>query len=203
MSVKILIAGCLPRDRGQIEGVVRKAFQTLPESDPWNVSLVKLGATWSISMEGPELNNFGLSAPEDRLQETLVEALGMNGTPKKQPAPPSPRPEVPGQAESLTAGTVAPPVVPKSATGQLKELGKAEGLTAKTIAAPVETKSATGQDNRYECHACKKSFKVVYVASSDAKVKAPIACPSCWEITEVSVPEGAAATEEYSAELEG
>ncbi len=177
MSVKILVAGCLPRDRGQIEDVVRKAFQNLPESDPWNVSLVKLGTTWSISMEGPEVNNFGLSAPEDRLQETIAEALGTNGTPKKQPAPPPPMPKGLRSAESLTAGPVAP---------------------------PIETKSAPGQDDRYECHACKKSFKVVYVADpSDAKVKAPIACPSCWVITKVSIPEGVAATEEYSAELDG
>ena len=173
MSVRILIAGCLPRDRGQIEGEVRKAFQTLPETDPWNVSLVKLGATWSISMEGPDVNNFGLSAPEDRLRETIAEALGTNGIAKKK-------------------------------LPTLEELEAADGLTSEAVAPPVVANRATDQSDRYECHGCKQSFKVVYVPdSSDRKVKAPIACPSCWEITEVTIPESAASTEQYQAELDG
>ncbi len=89
MSLNILIAGCLPKDRRQIEGVVKKAFGNIPESDPWSVSLVKMGSSWSISMER-ENQVLSLTAPEDRLRETIAQALGANGTAN----PPSPLPNV-------------------------------------------------------------------------------------------------------------
>ena len=70
-----------------------------------------------------------------------------------------------------------------------------------TPTAPVETKADADAGDRYDCSACSKPFKVTYVAEPRERiVKAPVACPHCWQVKEVSVPESAAATQEYRAE---
>lgn len=81
MSLKVFIAGCLPKDRGQIEGVVKKAMGDCSESGPWNVSLVKIADSWSVNLDGPEPQYKGLSltSTEDCLHETIVNALGNHG----------------------------------------------------------------------------------------------------------------------------
>jgi DNA-directed RNA polymerase subunit RPC12/RpoP len=230
VSVKILIAGCLPKDRAQIEGVVKKAFGGIPEDDPWNVSLVKMGSSWSISLEGPDPKFQGLSltAPEDHLQETIVEALGTNGkaaptaspaptasappVPSASPtpaAPPRPRASSPPPASRPLTWSVPPAALPRptgssaptTSPPSLEELEAAEGLLVEAAAAPGGTNRDTDRGDRYDCSACGRPFKVIYTAEPrEGKVKAPVACPNCWAITEVSVPESSAATEEYRAE---
>jgi DNA-directed RNA polymerase subunit RPC12/RpoP len=174
VSLKILIAGCLPKDRGRIESVVKNAFGDIPESDPWNVSLVKLGDSWSISLEGPkaEFQGLSLTAPEDRLQETIAEALATGGTAARATSP----------------------------LPSLEEIEAAEGLLVEKAGGTVGRKATDGGD-RYDCPACGRPFKVIYAAQPrEAKVSAPVACPHCWEVKRVSVPESAAATQEYRAE---
>lgn len=160
MSVKVLIAGCLPKDKGQIESVVRKALGDRTESGPWNVSLVKLGSSWSISLDGPEdrFRNLNLSAAEDGLHETITNALG-NPAPVGKPSP-------------------APAVATTEAPRTADDLG-----------------------DRYDCSKCGRAFKVIYAPEpQDREAKAPVACPHCWQVNEVTVTESAAVTEEYRAE---
>lgn len=160
MSVKVLIAGCLPRDKGQIESEVRKALGDRTESGPWNVSLVKLGSSWSITLDGPEdpFRNLNLSAAEDGLHETITNALG-------SPAP-----------------KAAPPSLPE-------------------LADPDIAEAVDDSGDRYNCSECGKAFKVIYTPEpQDRQAKAPVACPHCWQVNEVTVTESAAVTEEYRAE---
>lgn len=181
VSLKVLIAGCLPQDRVQVEGVVRKAVGTRSESGPWCVSLVKLGNSWSISLDGPEPSFKGLSltATEDRLHETITGALSSpparGGSKSPQAGGSSPRQNVPGvQPDSPRVAESSP---------------------------PASTSSGDSRD-RYECPKCGRPFLVVYPAEPrEQEMKAPVACPHCWELTQVTVSESAAITETYRAEV--
>jgi hypothetical protein len=161
VSLKVFIAGCLPQDRGQIEGVVKKALGDRSESGLWNVSLVKMGDSWSISVDGPEpqFKSLSLTAAADRLQETITGVLNNH------------KPD--GNPTSLS----------KVETAQERE-------------------TAGDSRDRYECPECKRPFMVVYPAQpKDRETKAPVACPHCWQVTQVTVTESAAITEEYRAEV--
>lgn len=164
VGLKILIAGCPPKDRGRIEGVVKGAFAELSESDPWNVSLVKLGDKWSISLHGPEPRFEGLSltASEENLHATILGVLNPSvSEPASAPAPEN-------QA---------------------------------TTPAPAGAEPDSDNCDRHRCPSCRRPFMVIYMAQPDEPVtKAPVACPHCWQMTQVPIAEGAAATEEYRAE---
>lgn len=154
-NVKIMIAGCPPKERAHIEATVRSALGARAASGPWSLSLVKVGSQWSVSLDGPEPRLKGLSvvAPDNRLKQAIAEAL--DGAPRE----PSP-------------GHVAPPAP-----------------------APGEKR------DRYECPACGRGFAVVYRAQpGDSATQAPVACPHCWQVTNVAIPEGVAFTQEYRAE---
>lgn len=190
MSLKILIAGCLPKDRREIEGVVKKAFGNIPESDPWSVSLVKMRSSWSISLEGKN-QLLSLTALEDRLLETIAKALSTNGTAN----PTSP---LPLTLEDLNAaeGLLTMTVEKSPGTG-----GPTPLATGKPPGTGRPSTEDTNGRNRYECSACGQSFKVIYTARPrEKKIKAPAACPHCWHLSMISIPESAAANEEYRTE---
>ncbi len=77
MGLQVLIAGCAADEKSQVDRTVRKAIGNRAEAGPWSVSLVKLGAEWSVTIDGPEPKYKGLTltAPEISLQNALVEAL--------------------------------------------------------------------------------------------------------------------------------
>ena len=186
MSVKVLIAGCLPKDKGQIESVVRNALGDRTESGPWNISLVKLGNSWSISLDGPDeqFRNLNLSAAEDGLHETITNALG-------SPAPsPSGNPAPTGNAVATADAVPAGNAVPMGNTPALAPMEFEE--------IPMPPKDSR---DRYDCSECGQAFKVIYTPEpQDREAKAPVACPHCWHVNEVTVTESAAITEEYRAE---
>jgi hypothetical protein len=270
VSLKILIAGCLKDEKDQIEDVVKEALGGRQEAGPWNVSLVKLGTSWSIDLDGPEpdLQGISLSATDDSLKETIVGAIGSNGSagnagapadtapaansaPAANPAPPddaapaavavpvsstSParnaaatktatpkNPVFPTRntAETKTAtpsnpvfpnavptGSAVPtgnssPVFSNSPLPSLEEMEADEGLLAQTAGATLklEPEPIDSKPEGNECDSCGRYFRVIYEAEpNEPKVTAPVACPHCWQMTDVPVAEGAAATQEYRAE---
>src|SRR5512142_1202090 len=52
-AVKVLVAGVDKDTRAATESAVRGAFTSRPADEPWTVSLVQLGGTWSVRLEGP------------------------------------------------------------------------------------------------------------------------------------------------------
>lgn len=66
MGLQVLIAGCTADEKSQVDHTVRKAIGNRAEAGPWSVSLVKLGAEWSVTIDGPEPKYKGLTltAPE-------------------------------------------------------------------------------------------------------------------------------------------
>jgi len=154
-NVKILIAGCLPKEKAHIEATVRSALGPRADSGPWSLSLVKVGNQWSVSLDGPEprLKGVTVVAPEHRLKQAIAEALNA-------------QPREPGS-----------------------------GFTAPT--SPV----AGEKRDQYDCPSCGQGFAVVYRAQpGESATRAPVACPHCWQVSEVTIPEGVAFTQEYRAE---
>jgi hypothetical protein len=179
VSLNILIAGCLRDEKDQIESVVKEAIGERQEAGPWNVSLVKLGTSWSIDLDGPDpdLQGISLSATDDNLKETIASAIGRNGS---------------TGAHKSSGGDGPLP--------NLEDMLADEGLLAQTVGATPE--ATDNPPGCHECGSCGRSFRVIYEAHfQEPKVKAPVACPHCWQMTDVSIAESAAATQEYRAEV--
>jgi hypothetical protein len=75
VGLQVLIAGCPAEERPRVE----------------NVSLVKLGADWSVTIDGPEQPFKGLTfmTPEIRLQNAIVQALTKPRADRKTPSLPA------------------------------------------------------------------------------------------------------------------
>jgi hypothetical protein len=86
----VLVAGVERDERGTIEATVRGAFAGRDPGEPWSVSLVRLGRTWSVTLRGPgeRFQSLSFTAEEHRLAEAIGAALGGDG----QARPPQPGP---------------------------------------------------------------------------------------------------------------
>lgn len=98
MPLKVLLAGCSKDEREQAEAQVRQAVGRRAEASPWTVSLVRIAGQWSVTIDGPSegVRALTLVAPEGRLREAIVQALGGgSSSPAAGPAPragaPAPR----------------------------------------------------------------------------------------------------------------
>lgn len=95
MSLKILCAGCSPEERQAVEAEVAASLGARARSDPWTVSLVKIGDRWSVTLEGPDRASRGknfMAAP-GRLRQSIAEALAEGApTAAERPAPRPARP---------------------------------------------------------------------------------------------------------------
>lgn len=72
------MAGVERDERGAIEATVRRAFGRRDPAEPWSVSLVRLGRTWSVTLRGPgeRFETVSFTAEEPRLAEAIGAALG-------------------------------------------------------------------------------------------------------------------------------
>jgi len=74
----------------------------------------------------------------------------------------------------------------------------AEAHSPSPTAAPS---SLPGTRDQHQCPKCEKNFVVVYAAQpGERTTDAPVACPHCWQVTEVPVAASAAQHEDYRAE---
>ncbi|HET7294342.1 MAG TPA: hypothetical protein VFM88_18100 [Vicinamibacteria bacterium] len=94
----------------------------------------------------------------------------------------------------------------KAPTGRLAEVieaalagpSQAASLGSNAFAsATAHTKTA-----RHDCAHCRRSFAVTYDESpNEPEVDAPVACPHCWKINQVTIAESAAVTLDYRTEI--
>jgi hypothetical protein len=95
MPLKVLLAGCSKEEREQAESQVRQALGRRADGSPWTVSLVRIAGQWSVTLDSPSegVRALTLVAPEGRLREAIVQALGgpspSAGTPRAAPAAPA------------------------------------------------------------------------------------------------------------------
>ena len=88
MSLKILCAGCSPEERQAVEAEVAAGLGARARSDPWIVSLVKIGDRWSVTLEGPDRSKGAtFMAAGGRIRESITEALERGAPPPDAPAP--------------------------------------------------------------------------------------------------------------------
>jgi hypothetical protein len=154
-NLKIMIAGCPPKERAHVEATVKSALGPRAASGPWSLSLVKVGNQWSVSLDGPEprLKGLSLVAPENRLKQAIAEALDHGRT------------------------------------------------DAGPASSPAPTPPAGEKRDPHTCPSCGRRFAVVYRSQpGESETRAPVACPHCWHVIKVALPEGAAFTQEYRAE---
>lgn len=85
--LKILVAGVEKDARGPIEAAVRRALGRRCAGAAWTVSLVKLGARWSVTIDaGEHARPVSLSSDESGLEQAIRRAVDADAT-----APPTPR----------------------------------------------------------------------------------------------------------------
>src|SRR5207247_3153125 len=77
MSLKILCAGGSKEEKEGVETAVRAGIGARPPGETWNVSLVKVGRQWSVTVDGPEKSfpRATFVAGEGRLREAISESL--------------------------------------------------------------------------------------------------------------------------------
>jgi hypothetical protein len=83
MSVKILCAGCSTDERTAVEASVRAGVGLRPPRETWNVSVVKVGDRWSVTVNGPEDSGRGRSflVPTGEIRRSIADALGQTSGP--------------------------------------------------------------------------------------------------------------------------
>lgn len=85
----------------------------------------------------------------------------------------------------------------------LAALGQGGPVQQPSAAPPAETAevSPAGQTDEYTCAGCQEKYRVIYESRADEpQMSAPVACPHCWQVNEISIGEWAALGEEYRAE---
>jgi hypothetical protein len=75
MALTFLCAGCSQGERDEAEATVKGALGERLQREPWAVSLVRVGATWSVTIDGPSLRALSFVCPIPRLAETILARL--------------------------------------------------------------------------------------------------------------------------------
>jgi hypothetical protein len=96
VGLKVLCAGCAADEREAAERTVREVLDPRATGDSWTVSLVKLGAQWSITLDAPDAGiRSTFMAPADGLREAITHHTVQ---------PSQPAPTVPGPTRGPTGG---------------------------------------------------------------------------------------------------
>jgi hypothetical protein len=77
VPLKLLCAGCSEDERPAAATSVRQALGARAQAGSWTVSLVRVGAQWSVTLDAPGsgVRSLNLLAPDARLREAILEAL--------------------------------------------------------------------------------------------------------------------------------
>jgi DNA-directed RNA polymerase subunit RPC12/RpoP len=81
MSLKILCAGGSKEEKEAAETAVRAGIGPRPAGETWNVSLVKVGRQWSVTLDGPNKSSprSTFIAGEGRLRDEISQSLAQRG----------------------------------------------------------------------------------------------------------------------------
>ena len=140
MSLKILCAGCSPEERQAVEAEVEAGLGARARSEPWTVSLVKIGDRWSVTLEGPDRASRGKNfmAASGRLRQSIAEALA-GGAPGAAERPPA-RPVRAPTATPTSVSTIAGPRGERRDRHECSKCGKPYVIVYETEAGePTET----------------------------------------------------------------
>jgi DNA-directed RNA polymerase subunit RPC12/RpoP len=82
MSLKILCAGGSKEEKEAAETAVRAGIGARPPGETWNVSLVKVGRQWSVTLDGPDKSSprSTFVAGEGRLRDEISQSLAQRRT---------------------------------------------------------------------------------------------------------------------------
>ena len=161
------MAGVDRDDRPRIEEVVRRALPDPAVS--WSVSLVRVGAQWSVTIEGPGHKPCCFTAEADRL-EPAIRAAVAPGVPEACP-PSATEPDPPG---SVSSGGESRVEHECSSGGESR----------------VEHECQT-------CH--QRFVVTYEARPQEATVLAAVACPHCWQVERVAIGEWSASGHDYRA----
>ena len=192
-----MCAGCSKEERDQAELEVKRALRHVPAAEAWTVSLVKMRAQWSVTLDAPaaDVRALNVLAAEGRLGASIEEALrntvgsGTSATPahSRPPVPAASRPAVPP-----TSRPAAPPASRPAAPPASRPTAQP---AARSPARPP------GSAERLQCEKCGRPFRVVYESlPGEPSVEVPVACPHCWHGNRVRVGAEAAESRDYRAE---
>ena len=174
MGLRIMCAGCSREEREQAELAVKRALRHVPATEAWTVSLVKMRAQWSVTLDAPaaDVRSLTVLAPESRLGESIAEALHKSQG-SRSPAPPSARPPAPPTSRPASPPTSRPSAPPGGGGGM----------------------------DRLQCEKCGRPFRVIYESlPGEALEEVPVACPHCWHGNRMRVGAEAAQSRDYRAE---
>jgi hypothetical protein len=87
MALSFLCAGCPQAERDEAEATVRAALGERVRTEPWAVSLVRVGGTWSVTLDGPGFKALSFVSPSARLGASILERLAPAADPAPIPAP--------------------------------------------------------------------------------------------------------------------
>jgi len=89
--LKLLVAGVDKDARASVEATVRQAFAGRDPGEPWSVSLVRLGSSWSVTLSGPgeRYRSLSFSAEQHRLAEAIRAAISKDESAPARPMAPS------------------------------------------------------------------------------------------------------------------
>jgi hypothetical protein len=185
--IKVLVAGVGRDERRPVEATVRGAFAGRDPNEVWSVSLVRLGATWAVVLNGPteRLRHVSFSAEQHRLAEAIREALrepADSGAPTPSAAPEPHDGDAAARPPSAPSGG-GPVSAPPPATRPSKVAGR-----------------LFVQDH-HVCGSCQKGILVSYESEPDEQKKlAAVACPHCWKLSRVPIGAWAVEGGDYKAE---
>ncbi len=213
MGLRIMCAGCSKEEREQAELAVKRALHHVPASEAWTVSLVKMRAQWSVTLDAPaaDVRSLTMLAPESRLGESITEAL-RNAQGSRAPAPPAttptptPAPATPPPTPRAPAPSPAPyvPASPSTPRAPASSPTPRAGTPPASRPAPPAARPSAppaGSTDRLQCEKCGRPFRVVYESQPGEEMEvAPVACPHCWHGNRAMVGAEAAETRDYRAE---
>jgi hypothetical protein len=172
MPLTFLCAGCSPDERDVAEASVKAALGERPRNEAWVVSIVRSGANWSVTLDGPEHRALSFVATDATLGDSIRERL--TGRPSPPPA---------------TAGAAA------------KAAPEPQPHKAAPAPAAQAAVGLGSMRDRHECRSCRRAFVVIYeVEDSEDQEMVSIACPHCWQTNHVLIAEAAAITQAFRAE---
>ena len=113
--LKILVAGVDKDARGPIEAGVRRALSRRPAGEAWTVSLVKLGARWSVTLDaGEHARSVSLTADEGGVEQAIRRAVDADAT-----APPATRSAILPESARVAPATMLDRHVCEHCQGEL------------------------------------------------------------------------------------
>jgi DNA-directed RNA polymerase subunit RPC12/RpoP len=189
MGLKIMCAGCSKEERDQAEQEVKRALRHVPAAEAWTVSLVKMRAQWSVTLDAPaaDVRALNVLAAEGRLGASIEEALRNAVGSRTSATPAASRPPVTSAARASAPAASRPAAPP----------------TSRPLATPASRPPApsAGTAERLQCEKCGRPFRVIYErVPGEQSAEAPVACPHCWHGNRVRVGAEAAESRDYRAE---